>query len=68
MMTSLGEPLSDAEVDEVIRVADVDNDGQINHEEFVSLYVFTNDLMLIINEEKFIGPVRTISFRTTIET
>ena len=27
MMTNLGEPLSDAEVDELIRVADVDNDG-----------------------------------------
>ena len=36
MMTNLDEPQSDAEVDEVIRVADVDNDGQINHEEFVS--------------------------------
>ena len=35
MMTNLGEPLSDAEVDELIRVDDADNDGQINYEEFV---------------------------------
>ena len=35
MMTQLGEPLTDEEVDELIRVADVDNDGQINYEEFV---------------------------------
>ena len=35
MMTQLGEPLTDAEVDEFIRVADVDNDGQIDYEEFV---------------------------------
>ena len=35
MMMQLGEPLTDAEVDEFIRVADVDKDGQINYEEFV---------------------------------
>ena len=35
MMMQLSEPLTDAEVDEFIRVADVDNDGQIDFEEFV---------------------------------
>ncbi|TCD69567.1 hypothetical protein EIP91_006989, partial [Steccherinum ochraceum] len=35
VMTNLGEKLSDTEVDEMIREADVDGDGQINYEEFV---------------------------------
>ena len=34
-MTNLGEKLTDEEVDEMIREADVDGDGQINYEEFV---------------------------------
>lgn len=32
-----GEKLSDAEVDEMIREADVDGDGQINYDEFVKM-------------------------------
>lgn len=35
-MTNLGEKLTDDEVDEMIREADVDGDGQVNYE--VSLY------------------------------
>merc|ERR1719469_917167 len=34
-MTNLGEKLSDVEVDEMIREADMDGDGQINYDEFV---------------------------------
>jgi len=34
VMTNLGEKLTEAEVDEMIREADVDGDGQINYEEF----------------------------------
>jgi calmodulin len=36
-MTNLGEKLTDDEVDEVIREADVDGDGQINSEEFMKM-------------------------------
>ncbi|KAJ0807672.1 putative EF-hand domain-containing protein [Helianthus annuus] len=37
VMTNLGEKLTDEEVDETIREADVDGDGQINYEEFVKV-------------------------------
>ena len=37
VMTNLGEKLTDEEVDEMIREADVDGDGQVNYEEFVKM-------------------------------
>jgi len=37
VMTNLGEKLSDQEVDEMIREADVDGDGQIEYDEFVKM-------------------------------
>merc|ERR1711879_401121 len=37
VMTTLGEKLTDEEVDEMIRGADIDGDGQINYEEFVKV-------------------------------
>ncbi|KAF2309150.1 hypothetical protein GH714_000857 [Hevea brasiliensis] len=37
VMTNLGEKLSDEEVDEMIREADIDGDGQVNYEEFVRM-------------------------------
>ena len=39
VMTNLGEKLTDEEVDEMIREADVDGDGQINYEEFVKVMI-----------------------------
>lgn len=37
LMTNLGEKLTAEEVDEMIREADVDGDGQVNYEEFVKM-------------------------------
>lgn len=40
VMTNLGEKLTDEEVDEMIREADIDGDGQVNYEgemSFISL-------------------------------
>ncbi|CAG9826570.1 unnamed protein product [Diabrotica balteata] len=37
VMTSLGERLSEEEVDDMIKEADLDGDGQVNYEEFVTI-------------------------------
>ncbi|KAL4688605.1 hypothetical protein H8959_004857, partial [Pygathrix nigripes] len=37
VMTNLGEKLTSEEVDEMIREADIDGDGQVNYEEFVQM-------------------------------
>ncbi|KAF6173399.1 hypothetical protein GIB67_027094 [Kingdonia uniflora] len=37
VMINLGEKLSDEEVDQMIREADLDGDGQVNYEEFVRM-------------------------------
>ena len=37
VMTNLGEKLTEEEVDEMIREADIDGDGHINYEEFVRM-------------------------------
>ncbi|GJQ83704.1 hypothetical protein Trydic_g592 [Trypoxylus dichotomus] len=40
VMTSLGERLSEEEVDDMIKEADMDGDGQVNYEGLIKLYVF----------------------------
>ena len=37
VLTNLGENLTEAEVDEMISVADIDGDGQVNYEEFFNM-------------------------------
>jgi calmodulin len=39
VMEIIGEPMSDAEVDELIAEADTDLDGKINYQEFVVYYM-----------------------------
>jgi calmodulin len=39
VMTSLGEKISDGEVEEMIKEADLDGDGYINYEEFVRMII-----------------------------
>jgi Ca2+-binding EF-hand superfamily protein len=36
-MMNLGEKLTEEEVEEMIREADIDGDGQVNYEEFVKM-------------------------------
>ncbi|KAJ8308523.1 hypothetical protein KUTeg_013397 [Tegillarca granosa] len=40
VMTNLGEKLTDDEVNEMIREADIDMDGQVNYDEFVRIMVY----------------------------
>lgn len=53
VMTNLGEKLTDEEVDEMIREADIDGDGQVNYEgrTFFSLYsrCNTSNLQLLLS-------------------
>ncbi|KAF7120798.1 hypothetical protein RHSIM_Rhsim13G0201500 [Rhododendron simsii] len=49
VMTNLGEKLTDEEVDEMIREADVDGDGQINYEEFVKVMMAKELLSLSVD-------------------
>jgi calmodulin len=39
VMVSLGEKISDEEVDEMVKEADIDGDGYINYEEFVRMII-----------------------------
>lgn len=47
-MTNLGEKLTEEEVEEMIREADVDGDGQVNYEEFVNMWVARVSCPLIL--------------------
>uniref|UniRef100_A0A0E0LPZ4 EF-hand domain-containing protein n=1 Tax=Oryza punctata TaxID=4537 RepID=A0A0E0LPZ4_ORYPU len=55
VMTNLGEKLTDEEVDEMIREADVDGDGQINYEEFVKVMMANNSCPWYV--QIAVGPV-----------
>lgn len=51
-MTNLGEKLTEDEVDEMIREADIDGDGHINYEEFVRMMMarWLMDNQLIVSQ------------------
>ncbi|KAH9513637.1 putative N-acetyltransferase 8B, partial [Bulinus truncatus] len=38
-MKNLGEPLSDRELDDMMKEADIDKDGKINYEEFIKVWL-----------------------------
>lgn len=65
VMTNLGEKLTDEEVDEMIREADIDGDGQVNYEgkelltdcDCVASYMLVTVVLLIVNAQLKQGSV-----------
>ena len=58
VMTNLGEKLSDEDVDEMIREADVDGDGQVNYEEFVKMMMCVPALVASLQQLAASGSVQ----------
>ena len=53
VMTNIDEKLTDEEVNEMIRKADIDDDGQINYEEFVT--IMTSKWLFCSNYTNFVS-------------
>ncbi|KAH8041052.1 hypothetical protein HPB51_013712 [Rhipicephalus microplus] len=68
VMTTLGEKLTNEEVDAMIREADVDGDGHINYEDFVSLITGTSNAESSQEERASAEPGEVYSSENPIET
>ena len=68
LILPIGEKLSDTEVDEMIREADVDGDGQINYEEFVKvrLHYSSSCYILILSVDDALQVKYLLVYRCTI--
>lgn len=66
VMTNLGEKLTDEEVDEMIREADIDGDGQVNYEGTLIAHrnVFVHDNRVIEASTVFL---KSVAFYTNTQ-
>ncbi|PRD17711.1 UNVERIFIED_CONTAM: Calmodulin [Trichonephila clavipes] len=65
VMTNLGEKLTDEEVDEMIREADIDGDGQVNYEDYLKYESYKS--YLIKNSKSFYN-VKYLTLNFILET
>jgi calmodulin len=66
VMTNLGEKLTDEEVDEMIREADIDGDGQVNYEGITSLLLKFSSCKFMMALYYVLIRVSRMESRTTI--